>query len=565
MPKTKFYNTLSAGLYGLLPALCCLVRGLSDRLYTDIDSFLISMTCAGLYGQDTICPDIHPLLGIAVGQLTRLFPGPDWFALLSRTGTVLAVWWLGILLAHCLSSRTVRWTCLLVFSFALLQESLLNVNFTITCGLFFFVGAVTLLLGWRHFLPRWSRWIAAAFFCLAVLWRTAGAALVLPFVVLDLCVLAVSRRCSPRTLLSIALPSLLAVGMLVLFSAGFYNLSPVRENANAYNAARGALVDYPHKEWATISGELTDLGLSENDYHALVSGLLLDTRIVTADLLQKVAAVAQAPAYPLSVQSILSILSTLPGLFSTPLLRILTVLALFLLLATLLGRTTLPEKLEILLALGGGLLICVYYSLAGRLPERVIACVLLAFSAIVLSLFLCLPVRSNKGIDWFRRLLCIIAGFAFCLCLWQNRYQYKLIQPAWQAAQPATREEDAMLPGEPDAVYLWQPMTLALYLTDHYMEEGKLPGKAFVQQNLAWGEWNTSGQPCLEQLLAQLQMANPMESLLTRPHTYLVATDASLVETWLREHYDPHTVLMQVGTVEVFAAGEVPVWQVSAG
>lgn len=52
-----------------------------------------------------------------------------------------------------------------------------------------------------------------------------------------------------------------------------------------------------------------------------------------------------------------------------------------------------------------------------------------------------------------------------------------------------------------------------------------------------------------------------MEGLLTRPHTYLISEDSSLIETWLREHYDPSATLQQVGTVDVFALGPVPIWQ----
>lgn len=69
---------------GLLPAFFCIFSGVIDRLYLDIDSFLVSMTCNGLYGSGAVCPVIHPLLAIVLGRLAPLAPSVDWFTLISR-------------------------------------------------------------------------------------------------------------------------------------------------------------------------------------------------------------------------------------------------------------------------------------------------------------------------------------------------------------------------------------------------------------------------------------------------------------------------------------------------
>ena len=104
---------------------------------------------------------------------------------------------------------------------------------------------------------------------------------------------------------------------------------------------------------------------------------------------------------------------------------------------------------------------------------------------------------------------------------------------------------------------------MALYMTEHYMMEGKLPSTAFVRQNLAWGEWNTSGQPFYQVLLADLDLENPMQCLLTRPHTYLVVKSefAPHLQTWLQEHYTPTATLQQTATVNVYTYGDTPIWQ----
>lgn len=559
---------IPAPLYGLLPALCCLVRGLSDRLYTDIDSYLVSITCAGLYGSDTICPVLHPLLSLLIGPLSRLWPGADWFAVFSQAFVVLAVWWVGTLLAFCLPEPAKRLACLFVFCFALLQQSLFNINYTVWCGLFSFAGGTTLLLALRvRQLPRYLPAAGALFLALSVLWRPESAALLLPFMLLALAGLLVRRQVSRQLLCRVFLPSVLAVAFLGLFSAGFYAFFPARQAAESYSNARRSLVDYSHQPWEVIQEEMTARGLSENDYNALFASILLDTEVATADTLREVATLARAPGLPLSAAALGEALCSLPGVFSTSLLRILTSLVGLLLLLLLISGLALIDKVVALLALGGGSLICLYYQCKGRLPERLAACVLLAILAVLLSLFLAAPPRRFPWSRWFWRVVCAVSGCILCLFLWKNRYQYHILQPALFAGIHDSQQQEAALPGNDGshAVYLWNSTTLALYMTDQYLAQGKLPDRNFVQQNLPWGEWNTSGQVCFGQLLDTLEMPNPMQSLLTRPETYLVCTDMTLVQTWLQEHYDSSAAFRQIGTVEVFAMGEVPVWQACTG
>lgn len=564
--KTSRIKT-PALLYGLLPALCCLVQGLSDRLYTDIDSYLVSITCAGLYGSDTICPVLHPLLSLLIGPISRLWPGADWFAVFSQAFVVLAVWWTGTLLAFCLHEPAKRFACLFIFCFALLQQSLFNINYTVWCGLFSFVGGTTLLLALRvRQLPRCAPAAGALFLALSVLWRPESAALLLPFMLLALAGLLVRRQVSRQLLCRVFLPSVLVLVFLGLFSIGFYAFFPHRQAAESYSNARRSLVDYSHQPWEVIQEEMTARGLSENDYNALSASILLDTEIATSDTLRDVASLAKTPASHLSTAALWEALCSLPGVFSTSLLRILIALAGLLLLLLLISGLHPIDKVVALLALGGGGLICLYYQCKGRLPERLAACVLLAILAVLLSLFLSAPSRQFRSARWFWRVACAVTGCLLCLFLWKNRYQYHILQPALCAGVHDSQPETEM-PGNDDshAVYLWNSTTLALYMTDHYLAQGKLPDRDFVQQNLPWGEWNTSGQVCFGQLLDALEMPNPMQSLLTRSETYLVCTDMTLVQTWLQEHYDSSATFRQIGTVEVFAMGEVPVWQACTG
>ena len=67
-------------------------------------------------------------------------------------------------------------------------------------------------------------------------------------------------------------------------------------------------------------------------------------------------------------------------------------------------------------------------------------------------------------------------------------------------------------------------------------------------------------------LLADLDLENPMQCLLTRPHTYLVVKSkfAPHLQTWLQEHYTPTATLQQTATVNVYTYGDTPIWQAVA-
>ena len=183
--------------------------------------------------------------------------------------------------------------------------------------------------------------------------------------------------------------------------------------------------------------------------------------------------------------------------------------------------------------------------------------------SVLLPLFLDAAAAPRAVRIRFWKAACLLSACCLCLLLIKNRHNYHVTQLAIHAGTAAA-DDTALLPADgPDTVYLWDSMSMALYMTEHYMMEGKLPSTAFVRQNLAWGEWNTSGQPFYQVLLADLDLENPMQCLLTRPHTYLVVKSefAPHLQTWLQEHYTPTATLQQTTTVNVYAYGDTPIWQ----
>lgn len=553
--------SIPPAIQGLLPAFFCLLSGLTDRLYTDIDTFYISMTCAGLYGKGAVCPVIHPFLSIFIGALSGLCSTVDWFALFCHVFTTLAFWWFGTIFAYCIPRLSTRLTCYFLIGLFFLQTSLFNANFTVLCGLFACVGTVTLLLVLRDALPRRACLLSALFFCVGILLRPEGAALFIPFILLDLFMLLFQHQLTLRKTV-LTLCSCLLVPLLLAGSVSIFRLvSPAQADAAAFNALRSTLNDYPSASWDTVQAQMTATGISQNDYTMLTTAMVADTDLVNTDTLQKVAAVARQLSQPVSVKATLQILRELPDIFFSPLAHLLIGFSALLLAAVFLSRSALLSKVEAVLSVCGLCLICVYYCYVGRLPDRVALCLLLALLSVLVVLFLSSPARTQPFVRWGWRGAAVVLGGLLCLGLWKNRYSYRINQSCLTARQDDAISAPLQETDADDSVYLWSSMDLALYVTGEYVQNGKLPGTAFVRQNLAWGEWNTSGQPFYQRMLDEAQLSDPIQCLLTRPHTYLVAEDPSGVETWLQEHYDPSATLQQVGTVDVFAIGEVPIYQ----
>lgn len=557
--------TSCPAVLGLLPAAFCLFSGVIDRLYLDIDSFLVSMTVSGLYGSNAICPVVHPLLAILLGRLAPLAPGVDWFTLISRILVTVTAWWLGVLIAWCIEDAYKRIGCLVFFCILLFRFPLFNANYTVHCAFFALAGITTLLLALRRPMPRFAVGWGALFFCLAILWRPEGAALMIPFLALDLAVLLL-RHVLPlsavkKVLLPMALPALLLVAFSVLLPV----VSPSYAAANAYSDARRSFVDYPSRPWAEVAGDVTALGLSENDYETLSRSILLDPDVATTPTLQALSGIARERGFTLNADTLHTLGRDFLAAFSTLQLKVFALLTVLLLSALWLSDTPLLHKIEALLAVLGAMLIALYYLYRGRLPERLFVAVFLMQFSVLLPLFLAAQPPRRFSVHRFWKAFCALAACGLCLLLVKNRHNYHITQLAVSAGTAASADTELLPADSSDTVYVWDSMSLALYMTEHYMMPGKLPSTSFVQQNLAWGEWNTSGQPFYQDLLASLGMDNSMQALLTRPHTYLVAEDAACIETWLQEHYDPAATLQQVGTVDVYAAGPVPVWQAVTG
>lgn len=552
---------LPAWTWGLVPALVCLVTGLTDRLYTDIDSFYVSVVTNGLYG-NSFCQNNHPLLGLIVGALAQIFPQADWFALLTRILVTFAVWWCSVLLAKCVpfgARRLALWFLLILF---LLRNTLYNKNYTIHSAMFMALGVLTCLLALRFPLGRTARWIAAGFAAAGILFRVKSSVLLFPFLALSVVFWLFwdcskgKLRTSFRYLLHVFVPSICTVGSLLLFFSVFYTFTPYRTDM-AYDDARVTLGDYPAKDWEDVRAVLEPAGISENDYLCMSGGILMDTEVLTIEKLQLAAKVNSAQRLSVTPQAFTDAVHDLRAATAeSPLLQWTLLLAALAVLGVFLLPCRRCEKVMSLLACCGAGVIVLYFALLGRTRDRVVIAVLFGVLSVCLPPLLAVQARPGALLHHLRQISCVLLG-GVCLVLMLRR-SYGGVQLACTARVP----EEPTTEGESgsDTVYLWNSMLLALQLTEQYMQPGKLPSADYLQHNIPYGEW-ISGQRYLNETLTEIGLANPLRALAERSDVRLVADDVSLLQTFLREHYGTDITFTQVATKDVFAVGETPVWQ----
>lgn len=554
-------EALPAWTWGIVPALVCLVTGLTDRLYTDIDNFYVSIVTNGLYGSP-YCQYTHPLLGLLIGNLARIWPQADWFALLTRIFITLSVWWFCVLLAKCVpfgARRVGLWFLLILF---LLRNTLYNTNYTIPAAMFAALGVLTLLLALRTPLGCGTPWIIALFVSLGILWRAKGAVLIVPFAALALAVWLFfaspigTRRARFKRLLSLTWPALLCIAALLAGFSAFYAAEPY-STSKAYDNARISLRDFPAQPWGEVKDELEPVGISENDYLCIIGGVLMDTEILTPDKLLLADEANGAQRFSLSPRAFRTAFSDLRSVLAeSPLLQWCLLLGVLAAAAVLFSPCRWYTRLEIVLACGGAGLIILYFSLLGRTRDRVVISVLFGLLTVCLPPLLSAPVRGGKMRQWLRRGVCALLAVVCALLIVRRSYGGVQLACTARVQEPTTAAE-----ADDDTVYVWNSMLLALQMTEQYMQPGKLPDEAFLQHNIPYGEW-VSGQSYFNEMLAEIDLPNPICALIDRPNTRLVAADIELLETFLQEHYGSTITLQQVGTMEVFAVGETPIWQV---
>ena len=529
---------LSAGFWVLF--------SFSDRLYIDDDNYLVSAVTNGLYGEITVCQNMHPFLSFLLGKLSKLLPFTDVFTLFMHLALILTLGWVIHLLLRMFPGVTDR---ILITAFLLYLQfaaRIWNINYTVWAAFFAFAGMVTLFAGKEEKERITFSVPAALMYGLGLMVRRQGALLFIPFFLLELISSFLSLR-SEKSMHDKAefrkgiisfLPLFSVVLILLLGSTIFYSYEPYR-SALAYDNARVQLGDYPTKNWEEIEKEAEAAGIHETDYRAAQMWIFSDSQIMTGQNLSQMAAIGGKWAFDPTPEGILyTAQELLYDMKLNPALLLAPIAGLILLLCgILISHGKLFYKLE---AAAAGIIMIIiigYFIMRGRAPVRVWQSAYLAAASVLFLIRARIPFGERKSV---RHLLQIAGVMAMLLpVLLTGLPELSFHEPTTALNARAGADEGEFASAyENNDIYLVggyktviEPgMSLKISKNGWYilrsgcMEQGKLQNTEFYHHFLPMGSW-VHGQPFFTQACEDVGIDNPMRALFERDNVFLLCYD----------------------------------------
>ena len=305
-----------------------------------------------------------------------------------------------------------------------------------------------------------------------------------------------------------------------------------------YNAARSSVSDYPLPDYDEVAGQLTALGISQNDYFMMQNWMTADIDVFTVDKLQAVGDLGGFKAIGWR-QSIHSALMMLTGV---PLVIFLTFVFIGVSIFSRVGGA-------VALTLGMGILasgMCLALLWSGRLPSRVFIVVMLAcFTSIA---FTCSWVsRVGWPEDWQsnrKALVCLVLCAACLLCEFVPAVmQFDLRTPSYylrSSTEGVDNPDESVrffLDENEEKTYLWDMYSYMSPELSFHLKQ--LPEPSFYRQNFLLGGW-TMDSPMRNALNEEMGWSNPILGLVEKDNAYLVMINedaVTVIQTFLREHY----------------------------
>ncbi|MGN0502901.1 MAG: hypothetical protein ACI4HN_08245 [Ruminococcus sp.] len=528
-------------------------------IYTDIDNHGISMILNQNYSSDNYCCFVSPILSYLVKFVNMILPTADGFVLIMELLMTVAMCTLAyILLSVCKNKLNV----ILVWLFIVFVNYCLNIyhaNFTIYTSVLCLVGC----MGLFYYIKKQIGAIVAITSLLTIymagMFRFNSLLLIIPFFILTCLIrLFVERKGYKKYILRfslIVLSILLCCGCHKVINS-FVSGSDTYTYATHYNSERSKLFDFENYDYEEISSELNKLNISQNDYNSIRASLLADTEVVTPEYMKNITAVSQhdfsEKIYDLhkNLADVLYILQT-----DTALSLQCIAFIFFILLLIILTDCSYIYVCELLLSCLGTIIIILYFSFLGRIPDRVIQSIFIGNWFVYISAFL------NNEFKWkFRtkRLLgllygIMIAGIAISSVLVVNNSStvFSSITANKCTTEPIKNSDNK---------YIWNTSSYNDYVDNVFWSINKLPSIEFMKQNISDGKW-VYGQVCYNDYLNSIGLSNPMKSLLEN-NVYYVSDEVrcDMVLTFLKEHYDKNITVEQVDSID-----DTPVWKFSKG
>lgn len=272
----------------------------TPRFQTD-DDWGIGNFFSGVKGDpDPNCPFVSILLGKFLCSLYELFPEIQWnlFGLYEYTLIFFSFW---ILLRYTKkkSTNSMLWGASVLMLALLSPQFYILVQFTKTAALACFaavLGLADTVEDWNAHKGVHVAFRAAAFtffFFLGFSLRPACALMSFPFFMFTVLKQIFSAGTIRDVMLRIAKYAAVFAGAFFVLIAGNWYQDIYYQNWDSgyleFNSARAGFLDYEKVQYAQIQEELTELGVSENDYQLLCGWMLEDTEFITTDLLKSLA------------------------------------------------------------------------------------------------------------------------------------------------------------------------------------------------------------------------------------------------------------------------------------
>lgn len=238
------------------------------------DDWTIGVMLSGHYELSGPCLFINPLLSYTVLTLNDLTSNPNWFLFLERLLVMAGLANLFYITLICHPRYRSAYAFSTVASLVLLLPGCVqNGNFTYVAAFSVIIGAVTFAalasgsISPKH--PTLTLLQGCSLMLFGFLLRFDAGLLIAPFVILAIThtLTQLHRNKRDRFAVFVILLALLA---LILAASAIFNIAIWHENPwkswDEYNHFRSLLSDFPTSEYSLMSSQLSDIGLSDNDW-----------------------------------------------------------------------------------------------------------------------------------------------------------------------------------------------------------------------------------------------------------------------------------------------------------
>lgn len=470
--------------------------------YSDIDNFLISVVTNGVYSEDNFTFFVHPFLCQIIKALRLISKAPDWYLLITEITVYFSFFCLEKMILTVFGDRSIKALCngmFLLFLFVSLDA--VHVNFTVMTAVLCFSGSILIIYATGNLARKFEMIAGIIIWFTAFLFRIETCLVMLAFLFLALLIQFLFLEKDKR-ISFIKRNLLFAITFVFIFLVMFIGREVVirsekYESGYEYSVTRSAITDYYESGTSYI--------------HLLMDTESLDNEGLKAVLEQEKISGVKLREDP---NPVVGLFKTFKNAKKAMMLSIFV-----LLLAGVLIFDDRKNILPVLITLTAGFGGCVYYYFSGRLPERII----LLFDLGMLTVFVSNIQKKEKEYRPVKYLLALWSVLLIVIVFPKGKY---MTGQNVFAANIDNEPENIGIEADSN-IYIWDVYLFDVKIMYPYWDAGKLFSPSLVRKHIPDGEW-VYGQPYFEEMLNEIDLANPLQGLLNRDDVFYVAYDGTV-------------------------------------